>query len=56
MLQVEWKNMSQAPYLLQGARNGFKMGDQKLVDSMIHDGLTCSFNNYHMGITAEKSL
>jgi acetyl-CoA C-acetyltransferase len=30
------------------------MGDQKLVDSMIHDGLTCSFNNYHMGITAEN--
>ena len=48
------ENMSQAPYLLQGARNGFKMGDQKLVDSMIHDGLTCSFNNYHMGITAEN--
>lgn len=48
------ENMSQAPYLLQGARNGFKMGDQKLVDSMIHDGLTCSFNDYHMGITAEN--
>lgn len=48
------ENMSQAPYLLRGARNGFKMGDQKLVDSMIHDGLTCSFNDYHMGITAEN--
>lgn len=48
------ENMSQAPYLLKGARNGFKMGDQKLVDSMIHDGLTCSFNDYHMGITAEN--
>lgn len=48
------ENMSQAPYLLKGARNGFKMGDQKLVDSMINDGLTCSFNEYHMGITAEN--
>lgn len=48
------ENMSQAPYLLKGARNGFKMGDQKLVDSMIQDGLTCAFNDYHMGITAEN--
>ncbi|MFS0863460.1 acetyl-CoA C-acetyltransferase [Fredinandcohnia sp. 179-A 10B2 NHS] len=48
------ENMSQAPYLLKGARNGFKMGDQKLVDSMISDGLWCAFNDYHMGITAEN--
>ncbi|MFX3623245.1 MAG: acetyl-CoA C-acetyltransferase [Ectobacillus sp.] len=48
------ENMSQAPYLLKGARDGFKMGDQKLVDSMIHDGLWCAFNDYHMGITAEN--
>ena len=48
------ENMSLAPYLLLNARDGFRMGDQKLVDSLIHDGLTCSFNEYHMGITAEN--
>ncbi|SEM87430.1 acetyl-CoA C-acetyltransferase [Mesobacillus persicus] len=48
------ENMSQAPYLLNNAREGFKMGDQKLVDSMITDGLWCAFNDYHMGITAEN--
>jgi acetyl-CoA C-acetyltransferase len=48
------ENMSQAPYLLKGARNGYKMGDQKVVDSMIQDGLWCAFNDYHMGITAEN--
>lgn len=48
------ENMSQAPYILNNARNGFKMGDQKLVDSMISDGLWCAFNDYHMGVTAEN--
>ncbi len=48
------ENMSQAPYLSMGAREGFRMGDQKLIDSMIHDGLWCAFNDYHMGITAEN--
>lgn len=48
------ENMSQAPYLLKGARDGFKMGDQKLVDTMVADGLTCAFNDYHMGVTAEN--
>ncbi|MCA1036112.1 MULTISPECIES: acetyl-CoA C-acetyltransferase [Bacillus] len=48
------ENMSQAPYLLKGARDGFKMGDQKLVDSMVSDGLWCAFNDYHMGMTAEN--
>ena len=48
------ENMSQAPFLLQNAREGFKMGDQKVVDSMISDGLWCAFNDYHMGITAEN--
>lgn len=48
------ENMSQAPYLLQGAREGYKMGNQKVVDSMISDGLWCAFNDYHMGITAEN--
>jgi acetyl-CoA C-acetyltransferase len=48
------ENMSQAPYLLEGAREGFRMGDKKVVDSMIKDGLWCAFNDYHMGITAEN--
>lgn len=48
------ENMSMAPYLLMNARDGFKMGDQKLIDSMIRDGLWCAFNDYHMGITAEN--
>ncbi|MDW0115630.1 acetyl-CoA C-acetyltransferase [Sporosarcina thermotolerans] len=48
------ENMSQAPFLLQNARDGFKMGDQKVIDSMISDGLWCAFNDYHMGITAEN--
>lgn len=48
------ENMSRAPYVLNNARTGFRMGDQKLVDSMITDGLWCAFNDYHMGITAEN--
>ncbi|WP_372868342.1 acetyl-CoA C-acetyltransferase [Planomicrobium okeanokoites] len=48
------ENMSRAPYLLENARGGFRMGDQKVVDSMIADGLTCAFNDYHMGNTAEN--
>jgi acetyl-CoA C-acetyltransferase len=48
------ENMSQAAYVLKDARNGFKMGDQKIVDSMINDGLWCAMNDYHMGITAEN--
>ena len=48
------ENMSRAPYLMENARSGFRMGDQKVVDSMISDGLTCAFNDYHMGNTAEN--
>ena len=48
------ENMSQAPHLLKDSRNGYKMGDQKIVDSMINDGLWCAENNYHMGVTAEN--
>ncbi|WP_422123462.1 acetyl-CoA C-acetyltransferase [Planococcus sp. X10-3] len=48
------ENMSRAPYLLENARSGFRMGDQKVVDSMVADGLTCAFNDYHMGNTAEN--
>lgn len=49
-----FENMSQAPYVLKNAREGFRMGDQKVVDTMIHDGLWCAFNDYHMGSTAEN--
>ena len=48
------ENMSNAPYLLKKARFGYKMGHDEIVDSMIQDGLMDSFNNYHMGITAEN--
>ncbi len=48
------ENMSAAPHVLPKSRTGTKMGDWKLVDSMIVDGLTDAFNDYHMGITAEN--
>ena len=48
------ENMSASPHVLQGSRDGFRMGDAKLVDSMINDGLWDAFNNYHMGTTAEN--
>ena len=47
------ESMSRAPYLLFGARTGWKLGDQKTVDAMIHDGLWCAFENCHMGESAE---
>jgi acetyl-CoA C-acetyltransferase len=47
------ESMSRAPYLLQGARQGWKLGDQKAVDAMIHDGLWCAFEDWHMGCAAE---
>jgi acetyl-CoA C-acetyltransferase len=48
------ENMSASPHVLTGSRDGFRMGDAKLVDSMIVDGLWDVYNNYHMGITAEN--
>lgn len=48
------ESMSQAPYMSLKARWGLRMGDDKLVDSMIHDALTDAFNQYHMGVTAEN--
>ncbi len=48
------ESMSNAPYLLPKARFGYKMGNATMVDSMIHDGLTDAFFNYHMGVTAEN--
>ena len=47
------ESMSNAPYLLPKAREGYRLGNGELVDSMIHDGLWCAFENYHMGCTGE---
>jgi acetyl-CoA C-acetyltransferase len=49
------ESMSRAPYLLPGARQGWKLGDQQAVDAMIHDGLWCAFENWHMGKAAEHT-
>jgi acetyl-CoA C-acetyltransferase len=48
------ENMSASPHVLNGSRDGFRMGDAKLVDTMIVDGLWDAYNQYHMGITAEN--
>lgn len=48
------ENMSLSPHLLPKSRDGQKMGDWKMQDSMIVDGLWCAFNDYHMGVTAEN--
>ena len=47
------ENMSNAPYLMNGARWGYRMNDQKVIDSMVHDGLWDIFNDVHMGNTGE---
>jgi len=48
------ENMSQAPHALPNSRNGWRMGDWQMTDTMIKDGLWCAFNDCHMGITAEN--
>lgn len=48
------ESMSQAPHVLPNSRNGQKMGEWKMVDTMINDGLWDVFNDYHMGVTAEN--
>ncbi len=47
------ESMNQGPYLLYKARFGYRLGDDKLVDAMVHDGLWCPFENHHMGNSAE---
>ena len=48
------ESMSNAPYLLKGARWGYRMGNAEAIDSMLSEGLTCAINACHMGITAEE--
>jgi len=48
------ENMSASPHVLQGSRDGQRMGDWKMIDSMIVDGLWDVYNQYHMGVTAEN--
>ena len=47
------ESMTNAPYLLTKAREGYRLGNGEIVDAMIHDGLWCAFENYHMGNTGE---
>jgi acetyl-CoA C-acetyltransferase len=54
MLAGGTESMSNAPYLLKGARWGYRMGNGEVVDSMLIEGLTCSINGCHMGMTAEE--
>jgi acetyl-CoA C-acetyltransferase len=48
------ESMSNAPFLLKGARWGYRMGNAEVVDSMLQEGLTCAINGCHMGMTAEE--
>ena len=47
------ESMTNAPYLLPNARKGYRLGNAKIIDSMVHDGLWDIYNDYHMGITGE---
>ncbi len=49
------ESMSQAPHLLRGGRSGWKLGDGALIDSMLHDGLTCAVEGWPMGMAAERT-
>jgi acetyl-CoA C-acetyltransferase len=48
------ESMTNAPYLLPGARQGYRLGDQTVVDSMMYDGLFCAFDQVAMGAGTEK--
>ncbi|MFO8110275.1 MAG: acetyl-CoA C-acetyltransferase [Thermoplasmata archaeon] len=48
------ENMTRAPYVLNKARNGYRLGDGKLVDAMVNDGLWDVYNDFHMGLTGER--
>lgn len=47
------ENMDMAPYLLKQARAGYRLGNGELIDALVHDGLWCAFENWHMGMAAE---
>ena len=47
------ESMSNAPHLLPRARTGYRLGDGTLKDAVVHDGLTCAFQDHHMGVSAE---
>jgi acetyl-CoA C-acetyltransferase len=47
------ESMTRAPYLLPGARSGYRLGDQRVVDSMMHDGLFCAFDHTAMGVSSD---
>src|SRR5580693_1462517 len=47
------ESMSNCPYLLKGARSGYRLGNQEMIDSMINDGLWDVYENFHMGVTGE---
>ena len=53
-LAVGMESMSQVPYLLKGAREGYRMGHGEIQDSLLYDGLVCAMKGYHMGVTAEN--
>lgn len=50
------ESMTNAPYLLPGARAGYRMGDAKVIDAMVHDGLWCAFDDVHMGTSTERDV
>ena len=54
MLAGGTESMSNAPYLMKGARWGYRMGNAEIVDSMLNEGLTCAIKACHMGMTAEE--
>src|SRR5213593_2065781 len=54
MLAGGTESMSNAPYLLEGARWGYRMGNAEVIDSMLREGLTCAMGGCHMGVTAEE--
>src|SRR3989337_2212662 len=54
MLAGGTESMSKAPYIMRGARWGYRMGNGELIDSLLAEGLTCAINGCHMGNTAEE--
>ncbi|HEV3486249.1 MAG TPA: acetyl-CoA C-acyltransferase, partial [Vicinamibacterales bacterium] len=54
MLAGGTESMSNAPYILTGARWGYRMGNAEAIDTMLHEGLTCAIGGCHMGMTAEE--